>query len=155
MDATLGFRARLREALERRGMSQTELARQLGVRVATVNEWLNRETMPSGAIMLQLPRVLTVDGHWLLTGERRTPEFADGPGPDQLHRASELLSEALLVLNGRGAGRGGVRRSRAAGDGNGLDAPEPRLRGWDVREPARRRTGTLGASPGTRARDGG
>ena len=112
MDATFGFRARLREALERQGMSQTALARQLGVRVATVNEWLNRETMPSGAIMLHLPQVLSVDGHWLLTGERRMPLTSDEFGQHQLRRASELLNEALLVLNARDDGRGVPRRGR-------------------------------------------
>ena len=113
MDATSGFRARLREALERRGMSQTELARRLGVRVATVNEWLNRGTMPSGAIMLHLPRVLSVDGHWLLTGEGPGPQSERDFGPDQRHRASALLNEALRVLNAReDRGPGEPRRLR-------------------------------------------
>lgn len=120
MDAISGFRTRLREALERREMSQTELARQLEVRVATVNEWLNRGTMPSGPVMLRLPGILEVDGHWLLTGERRMPDSAEYLSPDRRDRASALLEEALRVLEARedgGRARNGevgrVRRPRA------------------------------------------
>jgi len=99
MDAITGFRTRLRDALERKGMSQTELARQLGVRVATVNEWLNRGTMPSGPIMLRLPGILALDGHWLLTGERRMSAGAEHPTLERHDRVAALLQEALHLLN--------------------------------------------------------
>lgn len=101
MDAIAGFRARLREGLEHRGISQTELARRLEVRVATVNEWLNRDTMPSGPTMLRLPGMLGVDGHWLLTGERRPPEGTDALFGDRRARVAALLEEAICVLDAR------------------------------------------------------
>jgi transcriptional regulator with XRE-family HTH domain len=109
MDLIAGFRTRLREALERRGISQTELARQLKVRVATVNEWLNRDTMPSGQTMLRLPAVLAVDGHWLLTGERRPPAGEEALSADRRARAAALLEEAMRVLNAQdGAAAGPI-----------------------------------------------
>ncbi len=80
-------------------MSQTELARQLGVRVATVNEWLNRGTMPSGPIMLRLPGILSLDGHWLLTGERRTAAGVEPLPEERRERISALLEEVLRLLN--------------------------------------------------------
>lgn len=63
------FFERLRLCLDDRDMSQADLARDLGVGVATVSEWFTRGRVPSGEIMLRLPQTLQVNGHWLLTGE--------------------------------------------------------------------------------------
>ncbi|MBV9774413.1 MAG: helix-turn-helix transcriptional regulator [Gemmatimonadetes bacterium] len=63
------FFERLRQVLDDRGMSQADLARELGVGVATVSEWFTRGRVPNGDVMLRLPHVLRVSGHWLLTGE--------------------------------------------------------------------------------------
>lgn len=63
------FFERLRQCLDDRHMSQADLARDLGVGVATVSEWFTRGRVPSGDIMLRLPQTLQVSGHWLLTGE--------------------------------------------------------------------------------------
>lgn len=64
-----GFLHRLRHALELRDMTQAQLARQLGVRSATVSDWFNQNTAPSGLVMLRLPRVLGVNSGWLFSGE--------------------------------------------------------------------------------------
>lgn len=112
MDVAKEFSRRLREAMARRGMTQTELARRLDVRDATVSDWFNRGTMPSGSVMVRLPHVLDMDGHWLLTGERP----ADGGGARrplgeaERERLTALLEEALRLLRGdppRGDGDGG------------------------------------------------
>ena len=50
-------------------MSQADLARGLGIGVATVSEWFTRGRVPNGDVMLRLPSALQVSGHWLLTGE--------------------------------------------------------------------------------------
>ena len=63
------FFERLRQCLDDRGMSQADLARGLGVGVATVSEWFTRGRVPNGDVMLRLPSTLGVSGHWLLTGE--------------------------------------------------------------------------------------
>jgi len=63
------FFERLRQVLADRGMSQADLARELGVGEATVSEWFTRGRVPSGDVLLRLPAVLEVNGHWLLTGE--------------------------------------------------------------------------------------
>lgn len=78
------FFERLRQVLGDRAMSQAELARELGVGVATVSEWFTRGRVPSGDVMLRLPHVLLVNGHWLLTGEGpREPEPSGGGDPYQ------------------------------------------------------------------------
>lgn len=99
MDAAAAFRTRMRQALDRRGMSQVELSRALQVRAATVTDWLNRGTMPGGAILLRLPALLRVDGHWLLTGEGAPePRTGDCLDEEDAARAAELLEAALEIL---------------------------------------------------------
>lgn len=67
--ARLFFR-RLREAMAAREVTQQELARRLGTSPGTVSPWF-RARNPSfpNTHILKLPKVLKVNGHWLLTGE--------------------------------------------------------------------------------------
>jgi transcriptional regulator with XRE-family HTH domain len=127
MDQHEEFRTRLRTALAGRGMTQSELARRLGVRDATVSDWFNRGTMPGGAVMLRLPELLGVDGHWLLTGKhRRTSRAAivaeatsaSEQGEDVSARALALLENAVDLLRSRadGAPVGYLRVRRASAD---------------------------------------
>ena len=53
----------------RKGLDQSGLARALGVRDATVSDWFKKGSKPSGAVLMKMPDVLDVDGHWLLTGQ--------------------------------------------------------------------------------------
>ena len=52
-------------------MTQSELARRLNVRQATISQWFNQEApaQPKAEQLLRLPGVLEINGHWLLTGE--------------------------------------------------------------------------------------
>ncbi|HET6230683.1 MAG TPA: helix-turn-helix transcriptional regulator [Longimicrobiaceae bacterium] len=103
MDIVSAFRHRLREAIDRRGISQTSLARELEVRDATVSDWLTGRRMPSGVIFLRLPELLEVDGHWLLTGEqpRRNGDWMDGLTEDDRDQVVSLVGAALGVLRER------------------------------------------------------
>jgi transcriptional regulator with XRE-family HTH domain len=91
----LAFFERLRQVLGDREMSQADLARELGVGVATVSEWFTRGRVPSGDVMLRLPRALAVNGHWLLTGE----------GPRDLDPGAEMdpyqrgIEDALACMD--------------------------------------------------------
>lgn len=95
------FFERLRQCLDDRSMSQADLARELGVGVATVSEWFTRGRVPNGDVMLRLPSTLHVSGHWLLTGEGpRDLERGDGLDPylqgvqDALAHISGCVGEA-------------------------------------------------------------
>ena len=65
------FRNRLRRALSLRGMTQSQLAKTIGVRQATVSQWFNGESpaQPRAEQIIKLPEALSINGHWLLTGE--------------------------------------------------------------------------------------
>ena len=110
------FFERLRQVLDDRGMSQADLARELGVGVATVSEWFTRGRVPNGDVMLRLPLALGVNGHWLLTGDGpRDLDGTAGGDPyqhgvrDALERMNRCLDEVARRF-GTGAaprGRGG------------------------------------------------
>jgi transcriptional regulator with XRE-family HTH domain len=70
-----------------------ELAERLGVSPGQLSRWRNdREPPPGGAYMVQLPGLLGVDGHWLLTGEGEMQRRA----PGEAERRLELVREALV-----------------------------------------------------------
>jgi transcriptional regulator with XRE-family HTH domain len=86
------FIERLRQCLDDRLMSQADLARELGVGVATVSEWFTRGRVPNGDVLLRLPHVLRINGHWLLTGEGpRDLERRRGMDP-YLHGVQDALT---------------------------------------------------------------
>lgn len=140
MERNDAFRARLREALRRKGMTQTQLARTLGVRDATVSDWFNRDTMPGGSVLLQLPEILGVDGHWLLTGASgRTVGEAGESGVTHGGRLAEneraqvatLLEIALRIVRGDDGARRALEeeylrvREPGADEKQAPDATEP------------------------------
>lgn len=118
------FFERLRQVLEDRGMTQADLARELGVGVATVSEWFTRGRVPNGDVMLRLPHALGVDGHWLLTGEgSRDRERRRGGDPyaQGARDAVERLRRCLDEVDRRfGAGRS----EGGAEEGPGGTAPD-------------------------------
>jgi transcriptional regulator with XRE-family HTH domain len=81
------FFERLRLCLKDREMSQADLARELGVGVATVSEWFTRGRVPNGDVMLRLPHTLQVNGHWLLTG--------GGPRELEQHRGGDPYRQGV------------------------------------------------------------
>lgn len=124
------FFERLRQLMEDRGMSQADLARELGVGVATVSEWFTRGRVPNGDVMLRLPHAMSVNGHWLLTGEGpREAERVRGGDP-YLHGAQDALARMERCLDevarrfGREPGRApGGDGSRPGSDGASVPLP--------------------------------
>jgi transcriptional regulator with XRE-family HTH domain len=110
------FIERVREVLGSRRMSQVDLARELGVGAATVSEWFTRGRVPNGDVMLRLPHVLAVNGHWLLTGEGPR-ELRSGPEDDPYRRGAEDALREVQESLGRSARRFGAALSDGATDG--------------------------------------
>lgn len=91
-------RERLRQAFERWGGSQSELAAKIGAAKGTVSDWFNPKKepeaiVPDGERMAKLPSVLGVSGHWLLTGEG--PSVPGGEGA--LKRAQQAGAGTVLA----------------------------------------------------------
>lgn len=64
------FGQRLKEALEKRNMSASELARRIGVTRGAVSFWLRGETQTvSGPNLMALATTLGIDATWLTTGQ--------------------------------------------------------------------------------------
>ena len=104
------FFDRLRLVLNDRGMSQAELARQLEVGDATVSEWFTRGRAPQGDVLLRLPRLLAVNGHWLLTG--------DGPRDPTPSREGDPYSEGFREALGQIRGHLDELEGRLGGSSN-------------------------------------
>lgn len=68
------FADRLNHARLLRGLSQTEIARRLGVTQQAVSKWIDAETLPSPARIEALARVLDVPPEWLSFGRGQAPD---------------------------------------------------------------------------------
>jgi transcriptional regulator with XRE-family HTH domain len=93
------FFERLRQVLDDQGLSQADLARELGVGVATVSEWFTRGRVPNGDVMLRLPGALRVNGHWLLTGEGPRGREHTPDGDPYLRGASDAIDRLRQALD--------------------------------------------------------
>jgi hypothetical protein len=105
------FLDRLRELLEDRDMTQSELARGLEVGEATVSEWFTRGRVPQGDVFLRLPWLLRVNGHWLLTGEGPR-DLAVGVADPYQRGAQDVLAEVVECLRGLEGRFGGSAAAR-------------------------------------------
>ena len=87
-DETSTFGDRLATARDAASLSQTELARRTGVRVASVRSWENDQSEPRANTLQRLSGILGVSLMWLLAGEGESgaaPSWVHssgrGPGP--------------------------------------------------------------------------
>ena len=87
---------RIRKAREAAGLTQAQLAQMVGSksgRAGTVSDW-EAGRLPNAETIAELPAVLGVDGHWLLTGEgpmRRTDPSKRDEFVDRVARMLEDL----------------------------------------------------------------
>ena len=86
--ATLGDR--ITGAREAAGLSQTELARRLGVRLATIRAWEDDQADPRANKLQMLAGLLCVSIMWLLTGK--------GDGLDSPAQNAPLPDDLLALL---------------------------------------------------------
>lgn len=91
------FGDRLAGAREAAGMTQSELAKRLGVKLVTITGWEEDRLEPRANRLQMVAGLLNVSIVWLLTGE------GDGiPGPDDppiAPDAQALLSELRQIRN--------------------------------------------------------
>lgn len=95
------FAVRLGLALSSARISQAELSEALGVQQATVSDWCIGKALPAGSSMARLPELLSVSGHWLLTGDG--PMHAD-PSEDSVRlQVIGKLADGSLTMEEVGA----------------------------------------------------
>ena len=97
---------RLGVARQRAGMTQVMLAKLLGLGAGSrISDWESGRTAPTASTLVQIPRVLGVNGHWLLTGVGPMA-IASGNEEAQIEAASKILSgevsdEVVNMIAGR------------------------------------------------------
>ncbi|MEQ8293136.1 MAG: helix-turn-helix domain-containing protein [Roseovarius sp.] len=88
-DATT-FGDRVAGAREQAGMSQSDLAKRLGVKLKTLKSWEDDLSEPRANKLSMMAGMLNVSLLWLLSGE--------GPGPDGPDDATELSPDVTELL---------------------------------------------------------
>ena len=83
------FGDRLAAAREAQGLSQSQLARNLGVRVTTLRAWEEDRSEPRANRLSMMAGVLNVSLMWLINGEG---EGLDAPGDDPGELPSDVAS---------------------------------------------------------------
>lgn len=87
------FGDRLAGAREQTGMSQTELAKRLGVKLSTLKSWEDDFSEPRANKLQMLAGILNIPLTWLLTGE------GDGiEAPDDATDTSADVQDILLEI---------------------------------------------------------
>lgn len=84
----MGFADRLAEARERAGFSQSELARRIGVKPQSVQQWEGAGTTPRSHRLASLAMALGVTKEWLLVG---------GSAAESVRRLAQQMREVPLV----------------------------------------------------------
>ena len=104
MSETILLGERIANARQERGLSQLDLANQLGVKQSTIDHWESGETAPRANRLNQLAGVLNVPLLWLLGGSDMPPSSM---GPEshettglegRLTRAERLVQELEQII---------------------------------------------------------
>lgn len=66
MITTEQIRARIAEAITQSGMSQTELARRLGIKQPTVGQYLSGRALPALDTLANMCKILDIDANYIL-----------------------------------------------------------------------------------------
>lgn len=95
-EETATFGDRMAGARDAMGMTQTDLAKRMGVKLKTVRAWEDDLSEPRANKLQMLAGILNVSLMWLLSGEG---QGLDEPTPDAVLPSdiSEMLTEIRLV----------------------------------------------------------
>jgi transcriptional regulator with XRE-family HTH domain len=99
MDKEMNFGKRLLKAINDLGMSQSELARRLGVKAQSVNGWCNSDILPRSEILNRLPAATGYPLSWFFMEDHEPKEDLEPWAPKpSLKPATELQSKLLEVF---------------------------------------------------------
>ena len=114
-DEAATFGDRLALAREHAGMDQAQLARRIGVKLQTIQNWETDRAEPRANRLQMLAGLLNVSIVWLMTGSGAgAPVASDGVGDGGPAELREVLSELREIrrLQGRLAERTGLLEKR-------------------------------------------
>lgn len=92
----MNFGKRLQKALKDLAISQSELARRLGVKAQSVNGWCNSDILPRSEILNLLPAATGYPLSWFFMEDGETLEEHDPWAPKAKVKPSTELQERLL-----------------------------------------------------------
>ncbi len=92
-EETATFGDRMAAARERAGLSQVQLAKQLGVKHATVRNWEDDLSEPRANKLQMMAGLVGVSLSWLLTGDGEGPE-----GPPDEEALSTDVTDVLVEI---------------------------------------------------------
>ncbi|MGM8674667.1 helix-turn-helix domain-containing protein [Enterobacter hormaechei] len=92
----MNFGKRLQKAIKDLEISQSELARRLGVKAQSVNGWCNSDILPRSEILNLLPAVTGYPLSWFFMEDGETLEEHDPWAPKPKVKPSTELQERLL-----------------------------------------------------------
>ena len=92
-DAAATFGDRLVLAREAQGLTQTQLARRLGLRVETVRNWETDRSEPRANKLQMLAGFLNVSMIWLMTGEGEGGPSSETEANDTVTDLSSAIAE--------------------------------------------------------------
>lgn len=101
------FGDRLAAAREAQGLTQNQLARNLGVRVTTLRAWEEDRSEPRANRLSMMAGLLNVSLMWLINGEG---EGLDAPGEEQAELPSDVLELLQQLRDMRTEMRGQAER---------------------------------------------
>ncbi|MCC5962584.1 MAG: helix-turn-helix transcriptional regulator [Rhodobacteraceae bacterium] len=102
------FGDRLTAARDAQGLSQTELARKLGVKLKTIQGWENDTSEPRANKLQMVAGLLNVSIRWLLTGEGEgvsepaTPEEIAAGAQDILRDLQQMRTQMTQLATRMG-----------------------------------------------------
>lgn len=102
-EAFRAFVARVKLRLYQLDMSQTELARKLGLNHGTLSGWMLLKYMPQFSVLPHIGKALRCDTHWLLTGEGKPDQRELTEAEGQLEGEIRALQHLEHYLNERQA----------------------------------------------------
>ncbi|MGC6041984.1 helix-turn-helix domain-containing protein [Enterobacter kobei] len=92
----MNFGKRLQKAIKDLEISQSELARRLGVKAQSVNGWCNSDILPRSEILNLLPAATGYPLSWFFMEDSETLEEHDPWAPKPKVKPSTELQERLL-----------------------------------------------------------
>lgn len=108
---------RIASARIAKGFSEQQLAKRLGVKVSSVEQWESGEESPRANRLNQLAGVLNVSIMWLMAGDESlstadAPDFSETKGvEDKLEQADRLINELSFLVAELRAGTRRVQRN--------------------------------------------